>query len=483
MPAQFSAEEIIDITRGRLASGMMPVGFGSISTDTRLLGEGDWYLALSGERFDGNDFIGDAFSLGAIGCIVVERGNYPIASTAFPLIAVPDTLRAYHALARNWRKRINPLVIGITGSSGKTTTKEMCAAAFGFAVRTHRSKMNENNEFGVPKTILSMPDDTQALVIEMAMRGLGQIELLAKTALPDVGIIVNVGAAHLGPLESLENIIQAKCELLECLDQKRGVAIIGQPTDALLSRVKQVFAGETIVFGTDSIGEVAVTPETSVLSVNTQAPVVARCFGERTSEKDAVAERDVEFQVRAHGLAHLQDAWCAIVAARSAGLDDFEIAEGLRQYEPVSGRGNRVVADKGALLVDETYNANPDSVRISVSAFLDERAFPQKNKYVVLGDLAELGGESEQLHRMLGNWLKQWRLAGLITVGRLARCIAEGAQGASFEIISCQDQGEAEGVLRLRLEPEAGVLIKGSHAANLDRLVARLVAPSVRGGV
>src|SRR5262245_326034 len=130
MAAQFTGEEIIEITAGRLAAGMMEDAAGSVCTDTRQISEGDWYLALSGEKFDGHDFLGDAFSAGAAGAIVEERPAYAIGNQRFPLIAVESTLNAYQALARNWRMRINPLVVGVTGSSGKTTTKEMCAAAF-----------------------------------------------------------------------------------------------------------------------------------------------------------------------------------------------------------------------------------------------------------------------------------------------------------------------------------------------------------------
>ena len=160
MVARFSAEEVLDIAEGRLGQGLMPDGAGRICTDTRTIEPGDWYLALSGERFDGHDFLGDAFSKGACGAIVAERPGYAIGSQTFPLMVVDDTLEAYHELASAWREKVNPLVVGITGSSGKTTTKEMTASAFSAARKIHKSQANENNEFGLPKTILSMPPDT-----------------------------------------------------------------------------------------------------------------------------------------------------------------------------------------------------------------------------------------------------------------------------------------------------------------------------------
>jgi UDP-N-acetylmuramoyl-tripeptide--D-alanyl-D-alanine ligase len=455
MTAQFTGEEIIEITGGRLAAGMLDDDAGSICTDSRQVKEGCWYIALSGERFDGHDFLGDAFSAGALGAIVAERTGYSIGNPQFPLIAVDNTLEAYHALARNWRRRINPFVVGVTGSSGKTTTKEMCAAVFSSALRTHKSAQNENNEFGVPKTILSMPDDTQALIIEMAMRGLGQIDQLARCALPDVGIITNAGTAHLELLGTVENIAKAKCELLAHLKKDRGVGIIGQPSEILMNAAHEVFSGKLLICDENAIAVDSVTVQTTNFSVN----------GVEGS-----------FEVRAHGRPLLEDAWCAIMAAGQRNLTPDVIASGLRSFEPVGGRGNRLIGAGGALVLDETYNANPDSVRASVAALLDDRAFPQTTKIVVLGELAELGPTEAQLHQDLGRWLKDKPLGVLITVGRLARHIAEGAQGAKYEVLPCGDQSEAENALRSRLSTDACVLIKGSHRANLDKMVANLTA-------
>jgi UDP-N-acetylmuramoyl-tripeptide--D-alanyl-D-alanine ligase len=453
MSALFTGEEIMEITGGRMAAGLSRDEAGAICTDSRSVKEGDWYLALVGERFDGHDFLGDAFSAGAIGAIVEERTGYAIGNQQFPLIAVDNTLDAYHALARNWRKRINPFVVGVTGSSGKTTTKEMCAAVFSAAMRCHKSAQNENNEIGVAKTILSMPDDTQVLIIEMAMRGLKQIDQLARCAVPDVGIITNAGTAHLELLGTLENIAIAKAEILAHLTKNRGVGIIGEPTERLLKAARAVFTGTLLTCEQESVNVDAVTERTTQFHI------------------DGLEE---QFEVQAHGRPLLEDAWCAIMAAKQRGLDPEVIAVGLRSFEAIGGRGNRLVGIHGALVLDETYNANPDSVKASVSALLDGRAFPHSNKIIVLGELAELGPTETDLHRQLGVWLKDKPVQTLITVGRLARNIAEGAQGASYEVLPCLDQAEAEKALRSRLSKDSCVLIKGSHRANLDRLVAIL---------
>jgi UDP-N-acetylmuramoyl-tripeptide--D-alanyl-D-alanine ligase len=454
MTAEFTGEEIMNITNGRLAAGLMSDRPGAICTDTRMCNEDVWYLALAGERFDGHDFLGDAFSEGAIGAIVEERQGYAIGNPQFPLLAVDNTLEAYHALARNWRKRISPFVVGVTGSSGKTTTKEMCAAVFA-ELRCHKSAANENNEFGVPKTLLSMPDDTQACIVEMAMRGLGQIEQLARCALPDVAIITNAGTAHLELLGSVQNIARAKAEILKHLHPERGVALIGAPSDVLMDAVHEVWKGKVLICGADDIDVVEVDAD---------------------GTKFRLRGLEEMFSIRAHGRPLLEDAWCAIQAALLRGLSEATIAQRLAGWQAVEGRGNRLVTSSGALVLDETYNANPDSVKASISAILDERAFPFKTKIVVLGELAELGPTENQLHRDIGIWLKDKPISALITVGRMARNIADGASGATYTVLACSDQIEAERELRARLSTEACVLIKGSHRANLDKMVSKLVA-------
>lgn len=455
MAAEFTCEEILEICEGRLSVGMMPDEAGPICTDTRKIGEGQWYLALSGATFDGHDFLGDAFASGAIGAIVAERTHYAISNPNFPLIAVSDTLTAYHALARNWRKRIAPKVVAITGSSGKTTTKEMGASVFGHARRCYSSARNENNEYGVPATLLSMNDDTQVAVIEMAMRGLKQIDLLARCALPDIGIITNAGSAHIELLGSVEKIAEAKCELLEHLKPDRGLAIIGNPAEHLMRRVREVYKGKVVVFDENEIEILHSTEEGTTFKI---------------------AGSEQEFLVCVNGLPLIQDAWCIITAARHIGVDDELIAAGLRRFRPVGGRGNRLVSTSGAVVLDESYNGNPESVRAAVTGMIASGG--TSKKWVVIGDLLELGEHTEPLLRELGGWLKDKPLTALITVGPLAKFIAEGARGANFDVVACQSISESEQQLRERLDAQSCVLIKGSRSAKLDQLVSMLTKQS-----
>ncbi|HEY9776621.1 MAG TPA: UDP-N-acetylmuramoyl-tripeptide--D-alanyl-D-alanine ligase [Planktothrix sp.] len=452
--AEFTAPELASFLSPVQAEGTMGAGRGSISTDTRSIAPGQWYLALKGETFDGHRFVQRAIEGGAAGCIVASLPADVKVPESCLIFAVNDTLAAYHQIAKAYLNKVKPFVIGVTGSSGKTTTKEMCAAVVA-ARRFHKSAANENNEFGLPKTILSMPPDTEILVVEMAMRGLGQIALLARTAKPDAGIITGVGTAHIELLGSQENIIIAKCEMLEQMENE-GLAVIGNPTEPVVARARKVFSGDLALFSDADVAEVAVSLDRTRFTV--------RGF-------------EGEFEINAHGIRHMQDAWCAIVAGRAAGLSNKEIAEGLATYKSVEGRGNRLKLDNGAVLIDESYNANPDSVKCAVEALLDKRAFPQANKYVVLGEMAELGDSTELLHKQTGQWLRDTKISMLLTVGSKAKIIADAAEGASFAVFACDDQAEALELLKPQLSADSCVMIKGSHCAALDKMVELLKAP------
>ncbi len=456
MTATFTAHALQEVLGARLVAGDLTLGgSGSISTDTRTITNRHWYLPLKGERFDGHQFVSSALDKGALGCVVAESQLPKLDLSKVGqavILAVHDTLEAYHLAATFWRKSVNPLVVAVTGSSGKTTTKEMTSAVFSASRRVHKSQANENNEFGVPKTILEMPHDTQILVVEMAMRGLGQIEQLARCALPDIGIITCAGTAHMELLGSRENIAKAKCELFAYL--KNGVGIVGDPSNILMEQVKLVEPGKLLIHNPDSLQEIEVTME-------------------RT--KFEVAGLDKVFSIRAHGTKHMEDAWCAITAAKEAGLTSSEIQRGVESYEPVDGRGNRLLTASGAIVVDESYNANPDSVRCAVEAIMDSRAFPQAKKLVVLGEMAELGDSANDMHVSIGRWLKDQNLDLLITVGERASSIAQGAQGANFAVQVCDDQQQAIALLESRLNKDTCVMVKGSHCANLGDLVNRLV--------
>lgn len=460
MSATFTVDEILTLDGAVLHGAIAnPDQAFSISTDSRAIrANQDLYLALKGERFDGHNFVLKAFENGA-GLAIVNSDSASSVGESLPekyraraMVSVPNTLAAYQGLARLYLRRHSARVIAITGSSGKTTTKEMTAAATSGRV-VHKSLANENNEIGVPKTILSMPAETEILILEMGMRGLGQIAELAACGLPDIGVITCAGTAHIELLGSRENIARAKCELLAALDSERGRAIIGDGSDYLLAQARQDFSGA-----------IEVCPALKIVRVDSH--------GTTFKIPDSASEQ--EFFVRAHGRVLLEDAWCAVAAARAAGLSDSEIAAGLAKFEAVEGRGNAVQSSHGATIVDESYNANPDSMRCAVEAILSH-AYPQPDKIVVLGAMAELGEFSEPLHLELGRWLRDKPISLLVTVGPVASAIASGAEGASYEIAAVATQDEALARVLPRLGCDSCVMVKGSHSTNLDKLVQNIL--------
>ncbi len=331
-----------------------------INTDSRSIKLGDIYLPLKGLKFDGHDFIGDALAKGAsfaYSSLEPSELNLPI-DLSSKVVKVDDTLSTYHKLANEYRNIVNPITIAITGSSGKTTVKEILKTVLVEKFKVHYSQANFNNEIGVPKTILSMPIDTEVLILEMGMRGLGEIELLSKTAEPNIAIITNIGTAHIERLGSVENIKRAKLEIVSGLKAYKFKAQ-GSTLNATLFVDSKLYAEiknsykDIDLISFDSV-------ERSALSVQPH-------------------------YLLSEGL--IADINAVSKLAKLLGLNDDQINAGLSKYSPGEGRGKFIYDTVGNLYIDETYNANPESIRNSVKAMLTQ--FPDDMKIAVLGEVLE----------------------------------------------------------------------------------------------
>lgn len=302
--AEFTGEEIIDLTTARLAQGMMPDDAGVICTDTRSLCEGAWYLALPGKQYDGHDFIGDAYSCGALGCIVEERGSYPIASSSFPLIAVDNTYDAFQQLARNWRKRLNPKVVAVTGSINETSpVVDACAAllATKYEVVVH--------DRGTAESLLNaetaLEPEVQVFIAKVCPEELAQAELLARALAPTVVVLTEDGFSHLRAAN--ENLIaRAECDLLVHLDKQRGIGIISHRSQDLMHRIKYHFPERTVKFDSSLVrleeGGDAVTVE--------------------------LVETQEKFEFPNGWVA--ADCWSVVSVCKQLGMATSEIAKGLK---------------------------------------------------------------------------------------------------------------------------------------------------------
>ncbi len=406
-----------------------------ISTDTRTIKNGDIYLPLKGANFDGENFLDKAVESGAIGCFIT-RDNYP--QNAQVVLKVENTLETYLKLANFYRRKVAPKVVAITGSSGKTTTKEMVFAVLKEKFNTVKTLSNHNNEIGLCQTIFSMTPETQVLIVEMGMRGLGEIELLSRYAEPDIAIITNAGTAHLGRLGSLDNIAIAKCEIAQHLNPQ-GI-LISHDNERL--RKFNNFAGEKLFY-----------------SIN-NAQVL-----ERKAGYTKFIYKNNEYEIYTEGDYNVENAISAIEAGLALKMTPAEINRGLASYKPIEKRWEAENV-AGLNIINDSYNANPDSMKASVSAFLG--LYPQP--VVVLGDMGELGESEVELHAQVGAELAKIAPKGtkFLTVGTLSRNIASALK--DFDVTSVDSNKEAAEVLR-QMPENSNVFLKASRSMKFEEII------------
>lgn len=436
----FSYEQLKEITGGKALIINDTSGKFSISTDTRTIKKGDVYLPLTGESFDGENFIKDALNKEAYGYFTTRfENNYPDAKFA---ILVDDTKTAYLELANFYRNAINPTTIAITGSSGKTTTKEITSAIFEANYPTHKSKLNHNNEIGLCQTILSMNKSTKFLITEMGMRGLGEIELLSKYAQPDYAIITNIGTAHIGRLGSRENIAKAKCEIISHLKP----------------------AGKLITLTDDLYKTTLNTQNITHITIDTNSDDYKLLLSRQNYSKFLYKKEIYELNVG--GEYNIYDALLAIEVALQCGLTPEAIQKGLNSYAPIENRFEETVIN-GTKIINDSYNANPDSMKASIKAFMD---LYKGNKVLVLGDMKELGLNEKEYHKEIGLFLNNFDELTLFTIGELAQSISNSTKHYSKHFTNTDEIAKELSTLA----KNTVVLLKGSRSMKLESIIEEM---------
>jgi UDP-N-acetylmuramoyl-tripeptide--D-alanyl-D-alanine ligase len=352
-------------------------------------------LALRGEKFDGHNFLEQAVQKGALGLIAEELPSD--FETDLPCILVEDTLKAYQELAHNYRLKMNPQVIAVTGSNGKTSTKEMLKNLFELKGQTQATYANENNEIGVPKTIFKLKQDDQFLVAECGMRGLGQIELLSKILSPDLSLITSIGTNHIGVVGSREKIAQAKCEIF--VNQKDGATAVIPSWEALIEPWKKIHAKRL-----------------NFIEFNKPSSI------EFLDGIFKFTYRSYSYQLRTLNIALLENACAVIEVGLHYGFSPEEINSSFAKFEAGGGRGKIQTTSQGALLLDESYNASIDSV-IALSKSINAIA-DAKTKVLILGQMAEMGDFGSELLKNLSSEIKRY-LDTLILIGDELKILAE----------------------------------------------------------
>ncbi|MFO7304699.1 MAG: UDP-N-acetylmuramoyl-tripeptide--D-alanyl-D-alanine ligase [Gammaproteobacteria bacterium] len=429
--------------------------FERVSTDSRTLQPGALFVALAGERYDGHDFVAQAAEAGAVAALVAR-----VLPVQVPQVVVADPLAALSAFAREWRRGFAIPVIGVTGSNGKTTTKELIGSILTRVGSTLVTRGNLNNHIGVPLTLLDLTAAHRFAIIEMGANHQGEIAHLMSIAEPTIGIVTNAGAAHLEGFGSLAGVAAAKGEMFRALPHD-GVAVINAD-DAFASMWRDSCTSERVLtFGFEQPAD--------FMAHNVDARMDAAGFG---IDFDLVTpEGAYPASLSLAGLHNLRNALGAAAAAYAAGASVEDIVRGLAAMKPVAGRLELKPAINGAFLIDDSYNANPSSLK----AGLDTMRARGGTRWLVLGDMKELGVSADALHAEVGRYARESGVQRLLGVGEHTRFAVE-AFGPGAQWFEDLDDLIAE--LRSSLHPNLTVLIKGSRANRLERVAAALAAES-----
>jgi UDP-N-acetylmuramoyl-tripeptide--D-alanyl-D-alanine ligase len=471
--------EVAAATGGRLDAGTDPtlVVSGAVITDSRSVGAGDLFVALPGERVDGHDYAPGAVAAGAV-AVLGSR------STGVPAVLVDDPVVALGLLARTVRDRLpDLLVVGITGSSGKTSTKDLLAVVLARAGRTVANQGSFNNEIGAPLTTLQADQDTRYLVVEMGARGIGHIKYLCGLTRPDIGVVLNIGTAHVGEFGGREKTALAKGELVEGLPPT-GLAVLNADDPLVAAMAPRTRAR---VVRTGITEPAPVRAERIVLDEQARPgfDLVVDGFAGAVGADGAVGAAGqpgtpARVQLALHGAHHVANALAAAAVGVEVGLTPAEIAAALSAAGSASRWRMEVErrAD-GLVVVNDTFNANPDSVAAALRALAAMAAAlpPPAEAWAVLGGMVELGAESDAEHRAIGRLAAELGLTGLIAVGPEGVPIADGARrSAAIQVLTADDVDEAVALVQQNVRRTDVVLIKASRAYGLERVAAGLLA-------
>jgi len=429
-----------------------------VSTDTRTIKKGQLFVPIIGENFDGHKFIKKAIESGAVASIWDE--SHPIPDIEFPFIIVNDTLKAIQTLSKEYRNQLSIKIVGITGSNGKTSTKDILSSIFKTKYKTYKTQGNLNNELGVPLTLLSIDEDIEIAVVEMGMSGLGEIEILTKLASPDAAIITNIGTAHLEQLKTRDNIIKAKLEIVKGL-KPDGLFVYHGDDESLRSAVKALdIPQEKHTFGESKSNDYIVEKLSSDID------------GLRFKIKNVDSP---EFFLPMLGNHQIFNASAAIAVARHFGLSFDSIKKGLENLE-LTGMRSELLKGDGFDILNDSYNSNPDSTKAALKTLNSLDTYDQR--IVVFGDMLELGDEEINMHREIGEEIDFEKVDYLFTFGKLAKYAAEEAKkGISHErVFAFEDKSALLNKLKEVLQNNSIILLKGSRGMKLEEISKNLLS-------
>lgn len=444
---ELSVQQVLEATGGTLICGSSNQNFSGITTDSRNVAYGELFIPLAGETFDAHDFIDSALKSGAGG--VLTHRDIKL-DTDSAVIRVQDTKKAYGDIARYYRKCINPKTVAVTGSVGKTTTKDMIACVLSSHFKTTSTEKNYNNDIGVPKTLLRLKEDDEAAVIEMGMNHFGEIRYLASIVWPDAAVITNIGMSHIENLGSQAGILKAKLEVLDYLSEDGVLFVNGD--DALLKAVKA--ERKTVRFGLD-----AATCDYYACSIELGS--------EDVSFQVVHGQKKAHVHLQVPGRHNVYNALAAIAVGEYFGLTLQEAARGVEKFVPGDKRMHILKANS-LLILNDCYNASPASVEAAVNVLC---GLESQRKIAVLGDIKELGDYAPAAHGKIGKKIASCGLACLIAIGDNAKFLCRGAIEGGMQpeqVLLFKTKEEAIAALPAHIRPGDAVLVKASRAMQLE---------------
>ena len=454
--------DVLKASSGKLISGLAETFFHGISTDSRSIKKGNLFIALRGDNFDGHDYAEAAFRLGAAGILAQDEDKISRLKTdkKFAIILVTDTLFALGEIAHAWRQKFSIPVIGLTGSSGKTTTKEMIASILGRKKNILKTEGNLNNLIGLPQTIFHLNEGHEWMLLEMGTNTRGEIKRLTQIADPDIGLITNIGPAHLEGFGSMDAVREEKGDLF--LHMKSSGTVVVNLDDEAVVLAADRWRGGKVTFSMSPNADVTVNDIERNGVKGIHFNLVIR----------GVAQK-VEMKIT--GLHHLYNAMAAAAVSVAIGMDSKTITEGLSAFRPFSGRMEVSKLRNGAFLLDDSYNANPASVREALMTLKDLKT--GHSAYVFLGDMLELGEQADEMHRRIGMLIATIGVNALFLRGDFSKMTATGAMEGGMapeNIFYLSDEESGSDYLKDHLKKGDWILVKGSRRMKMEKIAAQI---------
>lgn len=452
---KINLRRLADMCGGELFGGNPLAEVCGVATDSRADCTGECFFAIEGENFDGHDFIRKAAESGAAVAVVSKKPDCDI-----PYILTDDTRKALGSLAKAYKAQFNTITVAVTGSVGKTTTKQYIHSVLSVKHKTHKTEGNQNNDIGLPLTVLSLGKDDRLLVLEMGMSGFGEISALSKIAEPDIAVITCIGNSHIEHLGSRENICKAKLEITDGM--KDGAILLLNGDEPLLENAAPKRKLCRLYFGIEN-------PKCDYKAENITAHDGFTTFDFRSAENESITG----LRINQVGIHNVCDVLASVAVGTLLGIDDDGIKQGLLSFSPV-GMRQSIIKSNGFTIIEDCYNAGPESMCAALDVLSD--ISKDKGKIAVLGEMRELGEYSAELHRKVGEKAAEIGVDRLITVGALAGEIAAGAEmsGLSHEkITKISDYSDAEKaaeIIKPLINRGDAVLIKASRALSLERI-------------